>query len=153
MLVDFVADAVNVLITVAAVAAAVLVVAVANIPGTVAGIARRATGSGAPRRGAAVIDPQQVSCQFLQICNSTHSAGHNRQWVFFALSGPRWLQKSIFSNLVLGVVLSSLLDGPQTGPKKNRAFWASNLGRFWNHVGAISDGFCVFFRHLNLRPL
>ena len=39
------------------------------VPGTVAGIARRATGSGAPRRGAAVMDRMQVSCQFLQICN------------------------------------------------------------------------------------
>ena len=49
MLVDFVADAVNVLTPVAAIVAAVAF-AVANIPGTVAGIARGATGSGAPER-------------------------------------------------------------------------------------------------------
>ena len=73
--------------------------------------------------------------------------------IVFALPTQDASNGVLFFGLVLGVVLSSLLDGPQTGPKKFRAFWAPNLGRFWNHVGAISDDFCVFFRHLNLRPL
>ena len=110
--------------------------------------------------GAAVMDRLQVSCQslqILQILSSNHSAGHPRraqtERIVFALPTQDASNGVLFFGLVLGVVLSSLLDGPQTGPKKFRAFWAPNLGRFWNHVGAISDDFCVFFRHLNLRPL
>ena len=65
-------------------------------------MARRAVGSGAPRRGAAVIDRLQVSCQslpILQILNSNQCSGHRRRAQrlgCFCFTGPRWL---IFGHL------------------------------------------------------
>ena len=94
-----------------------------------AGLARRASGSGAPAlRGAAVMDHLHFSCQVLPILANLqpkHSAGqprHGQLLEFLMVGLSLFLQYRahgvLFFGLVLGVVLSSLLDGPQTGPTK-----------------------------------
>ena len=88
----------------------------------------------------------QVSCQslqILQILSSNHSAGHPRraqtERIVFALPTQDASNGVLFFGLVLGVVLSSLLDGPQTGPKKIQSVLGPQLGSFlepcWSHFG------------------
>ena len=116
-----------------------------------AGLARRASGSGAPRRGAAVLDTMPIldnSYQFLQICNpptprvnSAGSPGAALLLLKRAKMPPRWLKKSTFCKHFFDIVLASLLGGSMTVLEPNMApTWVdfgAMLEPFWTILGVV----------------
>ena len=109
-----------------------------------------------PEGGAAVLDTMPIlanSCKFAihPSRGSTPPVGClGSFFLFWPQDASKMAQKINFLQTCfshrLGFALGRVHDGfgAQHGP---------NLGRFWNHVGAILDHFWVLFWLLNLRPL